>query len=314
MPEDDEKREGAQSPEADRGEAFAASIDKFFEEVTRGVVEAQRDLDAKSEEYLRKRSPISMPAVFRIPRVSAEFTLNAERSRSGGINFIVSSSSGRRDALQQKVSFDIISVPPAVDEQAAAEMAASTPLAAESPTVMEQIPADVMPASEEIEAEVVDPAPGGEIEPDAMVEAGTDEAEPGEAEAGKAEAGEAEPEEAGAGEVESKTLSLNELVMALARVRNREDTKYDERKIAQQLVVNKDSLFLIEHPTHHIALYSPDPQQEGNRDLVMALIDRTAEEAVPEVYTTDKEHTQEARRFQVIVQRLAELAAGHGRR
>src|SRR5690242_9599540 len=58
--------------------AAQLGVEDFFKQVADGVVKAQQDLDIRSEEYLRNRSPISAPAVFRIPKVTAEFTLGAE--------------------------------------------------------------------------------------------------------------------------------------------------------------------------------------------------------------------------------------------
>ena len=118
------ERGDEQAPVAPAGGDFTAPIQVFFQQVADGVIAAQEHLDKESMAYLKGRAraqerngiAIAPPAAFRIPKVSAEFTLAAERKDEKGINFIVSVSRERREMMQQKVSFEIVSVPLPVDE------------------------------------------------------------------------------------------------------------------------------------------------------------------------------------------------------
>ena len=82
---------------------YAGPIQNFFQQVAQGVVRAQQSLDRESEKYLNGRPLISLPTVFRIPKVTAEFMLAAEKGSEAGIKFIVAVSKTRREAMQQKL-------------------------------------------------------------------------------------------------------------------------------------------------------------------------------------------------------------------
>lgn len=94
----------------------AIRLSTFFAEVGRGLVDAQRELDSESRRYLeetRNSQGFGLPSVFRVPKVSAEFQMALENKDEKGFNVIVfSKDETERRAMQQKVSFDIVSIPP----------------------------------------------------------------------------------------------------------------------------------------------------------------------------------------------------------
>lgn len=94
----------------------AIQLSTFFAEVGRGLVDAQRELDSESRRYLeetRNSQGFGLPSVFRVPKVSAEFQMALENKDEKGFNVIVfSKEDSERRAMQQKVSFDIVSIPP----------------------------------------------------------------------------------------------------------------------------------------------------------------------------------------------------------
>lgn len=94
----------------------AIRLSTFFAEVGRGLVDAQRELDSESRRYLeetRNSQGFGLPSVFRVPKVSAEFQMALENKDDKGFNVIVfSKEESERRAMQQKVSFDIVSIPP----------------------------------------------------------------------------------------------------------------------------------------------------------------------------------------------------------
>ena len=142
-----------QTPAPAEGGDFSAPLQIFFQQVADGVIEAQEHLDRESKRYLIDRAKaqqedgltVAPAAAFRIPKVSAEFTLAAEKRDERGINFIVSVAHERREMMQQKVSFDIISVPLPVDE--AAGVIEATPLAAPPAEPPAARPADAAPVA-----------------------------------------------------------------------------------------------------------------------------------------------------------------------
>src|SRR5262245_10833323 len=62
-------------------------IERFFESVGAGVVDAQQRLDDQSLAYLAQRGAASMPTLFRIPRVTAELKFAMESSAKRALNF-----------------------------------------------------------------------------------------------------------------------------------------------------------------------------------------------------------------------------------
>lgn len=119
-PTDDIKRESAlnllDAMSASIQGAEPTSLKTFFRSVGDSLVAAQRDLDEKSKQYLQQ-APIVEKAptggLYRIPKASAEFRFAMSASGEAGFNVILyRSSEARRREHEQKVSFEIVSVPP----------------------------------------------------------------------------------------------------------------------------------------------------------------------------------------------------------
>jgi len=88
-------------------------ISDFFESVGEGVVAAQERLDQRSKNYLATKPELALPALFRIPKASAEIHFAIEQTKTKKFNVLVYGASDTRQHQQQhKVSFDIISAPP----------------------------------------------------------------------------------------------------------------------------------------------------------------------------------------------------------
>lgn len=87
------------------------TISDFFLSVGKGVVKAQQALDQESLDYLRSQ-PV-MPSVFRVPKASAEisFALSSVAKESWNV-LIYGSSSQQSERNEQKVTFDVVAVPP----------------------------------------------------------------------------------------------------------------------------------------------------------------------------------------------------------
>ena len=88
-------------------------ISDFFESVGEGVVAAQERLDQRSKSYLATKPELALPALFRIPKASAEIHFAIEQTKTKKFSVLVYGASDTRQHQQQhKVSFDIISAPP----------------------------------------------------------------------------------------------------------------------------------------------------------------------------------------------------------
>lgn len=88
---------------------------EFFAKVSAGVVDAQRNLDDQSLDYLKTvaAQPHALPSIFRIPKVSAEmkFAINTKDSKTVGFLFYKGQTEAEQQH-QQTVQFDIVSTPP----------------------------------------------------------------------------------------------------------------------------------------------------------------------------------------------------------
>ena len=90
-------------------------ITKFFTRVAQGLVTAQQNLDDQSKEYLMQvaAQPHALPAIFRIPKVSAEMKFAVDTTATTGVNLIFYKDQNQAHTLnQQTVTFDIVSAPP----------------------------------------------------------------------------------------------------------------------------------------------------------------------------------------------------------
>ena len=92
-------------------------LETFFDEVGRGMLAAQQQLDQASFEYNAQAQASGVqPTAFRIPRASAEFQFGTESTQSGGLNLLIlSSEHTTKDSITHKVSFDVVTVPPPPD-------------------------------------------------------------------------------------------------------------------------------------------------------------------------------------------------------
>jgi len=91
-------------------------ISDFFQSVGQGLVAAQEDLDDRTLKSLRKPRPHAAPAVYRIPKVTAEiqFALRSTRSKKFGI-LLFREGKEEEAQRQHKVTFDIVAAPPPPD-------------------------------------------------------------------------------------------------------------------------------------------------------------------------------------------------------
>lgn len=91
----------------------ARGLETFFESVSRGMIDAQRDLDRRSVEYSGSAAPGALPTAFRIPKANAEFQFGIESSTTRGLNvLILSAEQSQKEMVRHKVSFDVVAVPP----------------------------------------------------------------------------------------------------------------------------------------------------------------------------------------------------------
>jgi hypothetical protein len=92
-------------------------FDKFFSNVGRALVSAQRELDEHSREYIeRVRAQPALrhasPTAFRIPKLSADIKFALERTDKEEVGLVFfKAESSRRELHQQSVQFEIVAVP-----------------------------------------------------------------------------------------------------------------------------------------------------------------------------------------------------------
>ncbi len=97
------------------------TLPQFFEQVTAGLLQAQRALDAKSalynQDYQRQLEAAGVPAPpvhlqFRIPTVRAKLNYEFQRTTEGGINLILfRAESNQTQRLTQEIEFTLETVP-----------------------------------------------------------------------------------------------------------------------------------------------------------------------------------------------------------
>jgi len=104
-------------PDAGKDET-RLSLSGFFASVGEGLIGAQRALDQQSEQYVRSLGDraTALPSVFRVPKVSAELQFAIEIIDEKRIDIIFAAKeSSQRRAMQQKIAFDIVAMPPPVE-------------------------------------------------------------------------------------------------------------------------------------------------------------------------------------------------------
>lgn len=100
---------------ADEPDQFSVDVADFFARVSAGLVQAQRNLDDQSANYLKAVAalPHALPSIFRIPKVSAEMKFALDTSQDKGLNILFFKDQTKAEELhQQTVQFDIVSAPP----------------------------------------------------------------------------------------------------------------------------------------------------------------------------------------------------------
>jgi hypothetical protein len=93
----------------------AVDIVDFFNKVSAGVVNAQRNLDEQSADYLKTvaAQPHALPSIFRIPKVTAEMKFALQTSKKTGIDLLFYKDLTQAQELnQQTLQFDIVAAPP----------------------------------------------------------------------------------------------------------------------------------------------------------------------------------------------------------
>jgi hypothetical protein len=97
------------------GPEQATTFREFFLAVGSGLVDAQKQLDVRSREYLGSvaSSQFLLPSVFRIPKLSAEMKFSLQNDGKEKFNVIFYGKESSSQSLnQQSVQFDVVSAPP----------------------------------------------------------------------------------------------------------------------------------------------------------------------------------------------------------
>lgn len=92
-----------------------SSFAEFFTNVGDALVRAQRSLDVHTQAYLQEvgKRPHLLPAVFRIPTLSADIRFGLEKVADRRLNVIFySKGSEAREMNQQSVHFEVVAAPP----------------------------------------------------------------------------------------------------------------------------------------------------------------------------------------------------------
>lgn len=102
----------------DREPPREISLESFFQNVSNSVIQAQRDLDRKSDEYNRFAGghPLVTPTVFKMPKVKASIRFAFTETNEKGFNILLfrkGQSSGFES--EQTIDFEITAAPPPPD-------------------------------------------------------------------------------------------------------------------------------------------------------------------------------------------------------
>ncbi len=92
----------------------------FLTDIGDSIIKTQQNLDTKSKQYLKqiKQEPHIQPAIFRIPKVSAEIKFALSKIKGKGFNVIFAKKKSEEEtSLNQSLNFEILSVPPPPDFQ-----------------------------------------------------------------------------------------------------------------------------------------------------------------------------------------------------
>ena len=94
----------------------ALGLQKFFENVSTSLIEAQKDLNKQSLDYIKhtqNRSPRLPPAYYTIPSVKAEMKVGFSQISQRGVNLVLFTNKDQRDNYgESTISFELVSAPP----------------------------------------------------------------------------------------------------------------------------------------------------------------------------------------------------------
>jgi hypothetical protein len=86
---------------------------RFFENVSLSLIEAQKELNAQSLEYVRAADPRIPPAFFAIPSVKAEMKMGFSQVSQRGVNVVVFTRSQQKQEYgESTVTFELVAAPP----------------------------------------------------------------------------------------------------------------------------------------------------------------------------------------------------------
>ena len=96
-------------------EPAKANLDEFFASVANGYINAQKNLDVASSNYLKSTlgQPHVLPSIFKIPKMSAEVKFAVEKIDKETVGLIFHKNQTSLEARnEQTVSFEIVAAPP----------------------------------------------------------------------------------------------------------------------------------------------------------------------------------------------------------
>ena len=100
---------------AEEPDKVELTFDQFLSSVGTAMLDAQKQLDAKSSEYLGSLDgqPHILPSVFRLPKLSGTMKFALGRSTTDQMNLVFYSSGSQESSQhQQEIQFEMISAPP----------------------------------------------------------------------------------------------------------------------------------------------------------------------------------------------------------
>lgn len=95
----------------------STELSTFFKNISNSVIEAQKQLNQLSEDYVEElehtKSPVP-PTFFAIPSLKAEMKLGVSEMTSKGINVLIFKNEQQKDRFfESSVTFEVVSTPPA---------------------------------------------------------------------------------------------------------------------------------------------------------------------------------------------------------
>jgi hypothetical protein len=88
-------------------------LTRFFSEVSRSLVDAQRELDRRSLEYVRELDPLLSPAYYAIPNLKTEMKVGFSHIGQKGMNLVLFNKSDQKQQYaESSVTFELAATPP----------------------------------------------------------------------------------------------------------------------------------------------------------------------------------------------------------